>query len=156
MSIPKTVYQIKVTLIGSKPPIWRRILVADTTTLHRLHTILQTIMGWDDYHLHMFTINKQIYGEPEDDEFGDLGIKSEARFELDQVVGRAGAKFRYGYDFGDSWEHELIVEKILPAEKGVHFPLCGAGKRACPPEDVGGVWGYQEFLEAIADPGHSE
>jgi len=72
MSIPKTVYQIKVTLIGSKPPIWRRILVADTITLHRLHTIIQTVMGWDDYHLHMFTINEQIYGDPENDESGEL------------------------------------------------------------------------------------
>ena len=114
MSISKTVYQIKVTLMGSKPPIWRRILIADTTTLYRLHTILQTVMGWQDYHLHMFTVNEQIYDDPEDDEYGDLGTKNEARFKLNQVLGRKGSRFRYEYDFGDSWEHELIVEKILP------------------------------------------
>jgi len=156
MSTPKSVYQIKVTLIGSKPPIWRRFLVRETTTLSRLHDILQIIMGWQDYHLHMFTINGQIYGDPEDDEYGDLGTKNEARFRPNEALGREGSKFRYEYDFGDSWEHELIVEKILPAEKGIRYPLCVAGKRSCPPEDVGGVWGYQRFLEAIGDPEHPE
>lgn len=161
MSTSNTVYQIKVTLIGSKPPIWRRILVADTTTLSRLHIILQIVMGWDDYHLHMFTINEQIYGDPEDDEYGDLGTKNEARFKLNQLVSGEGFKFQYEYDFGDSWEHGLIVEKMLPVDPStgsgrVRYPLCVAGKRACPPEDVGGIWGYQEFLEAIADPEHPE
>ena len=156
MSTPKSVYQIKVTLVGSRPPIWRRFLVLDTTTLFRLHDILQIVMGWENYHLHMFTSNGQIYGDPEDDEYGDLRTKNEARFKLNQALGRGGSKFRYEYDFGDSWEHELIVEKILPAEKGVGYPLCVAGKRACPPEDVGGVWGYQRFLEAIDEPEHPE
>lgn len=156
MSTSKTVCQLKVMLIGSKPPIWRRILVADTTTLSQLHNILQIVMGWDDYHLHMFTINGQIYGDPEGDEYGDLGTKNEARFKLNQLVSGEGLKFRYEYDFGDSWEHELIVEKILLAEKGVRYPLCIAGKRACPPEDVGGVWGYEDFLRAIANPKHPE
>jgi len=156
MSTPKSVYQIKVTLVGSKPPIWRRFLVRDTTTLYRLHNILQTVMGWENYHLHMFTINGQIYGDPEDDEYGDLGTKNEARFRLNQVLGREESRFRYEYDFGDSWEHELIVEKILPPEKGSDPPVCTAGNRACPPEDVGGVWGYQDFLKAISDPAHPE
>lgn len=161
MSTPKSVYQIKVTLTGSKPPIWRRFLVRDTTTLYRLHDILQIVMGWQDYHLHMFTVDGQIYGDPEDDEYGDLGTKNETRFKLYQVLGREGSRFRYEYDFGDSWEHELIVEKILPADPStssgrMRYPLCVAGKRACPPEDVGGVWGYQTFLEAIDDPEHPE
>ncbi len=152
MSTPKAIYQIKVTLNDSKPPIWRRILVADTTTLSHLHDILQIVMGWADYHLHMFTINGQIYGNPEDDEYGDLGTKNETRFKLSQLVGREGFKFRYEYDFGDSWLHDLIVEKILPVEKGVHYPVCIKGKRACPPEDVGGMWGYKDFLKVIANP----
>jgi len=156
MSIPKTVYQIKVTLIGSKPPIWRRILVANTTTLSGVHTILQTVMGWTDSHLHMFKINEQIYDDLEDDEYGDLGTKNEARFKLNQVVVPEGAKFRYEYDFGDSWKHELIVEKILPAEKGVRYPVCIGGKNACPPEDMGGIRGYSYFLEAIANSNHPE
>ncbi len=156
MSTPKTVYQIKVTLSGAKPPIWRRILVADMTTLSQLHTILQIVMGWENYHLHMFTINEQIYGDPEDDETGELGTKNETRCRLNQLVGREGFKFRYEYDFGDGWLHDLVVEKILPAEKGARYPACVAGKNACPPEDVGGIGGYAFFLEAISNPKHPE
>ena len=95
----------------------------------------------------MFTINGQIYGNPEDDEFGDMGTKNESRFKLNQLVGREGFKFRYEYDFGDSWLHDLVVEKILPADytREQHYPVCVAGKRACPPEDLGGVGGYEEI-----------
>jgi hypothetical protein len=156
MSTSKTIYQLKVTLNDSKPPIWRRILVADTTTLLQLHDILQIVMGWADYHLHMFTISGQIYGDPEGDEFGDMGTKNESRFKLNQLVGREGFKFRYEYDFGDSWLHDLLVEKILPAENGARYPLCVAGKNACPPEDVGGIGGYANFLEAMTNPRHPE
>jgi hypothetical protein len=156
MPKPTSIYQIKVTLNDSKPPIWRRILVADTATLLQLHYILQIVMGWADYHLHMFTINGQIYGNPEDDEFGNMGTKNESRFKLNQLVGREGFKFRYEYDFGDSWLHDLLVEKILPVEKDTYYPICVAGKRACPPEDSGGVWGYKEILEARANPKHPQ
>ncbi len=113
-------------------------------------------MGWTNSHLHMFRIDEQIYGDPEDDEYGDLGTKNESCYRLNKVAGREGMKFHYEYDFGDGWGHTLLVEKILPAEKGTSYPVCIKGKRACPPEDVGGVWGYEEFLEAIADPKHKE
>lgn len=156
MPTPTSIYQIKVTLDDSKPPIWRRFLVADTATLSQLHTILQIVMGWEGYHLHMFDINGQIYGDPEDDETGLMETKNEARFKLNRLVGREGFKFRYEYDFGDGWSHNLLVEKILPAEEEALYPLCIKGKRACPPEDVGGVWGYDDFLEAIANPNHPE
>jgi hypothetical protein len=156
MPIPTSIYQIKVTLNDSKPPIWRRILAADTTTLIQLHDILQIVMGWTNSHLHMFTINGQIYGDPEDDEFGDMGTKDESRFKLKQLIEREGFKFRYEYDFGDSWLHNLVVEKILPAEKGMHYPVCVTGKRGCPPEDVGGVWGYEDFLKVISSPKNPE
>ena len=109
---PTSVYQIKVTLNDSKPPVWRRVLVPDTTTLSKLHNILQVVMGWEDYHLHMFTINDQIYGDPEEDETGEIGTKNETHFRLNQFVGGVGVKFRYEYDFGDSWEHDLLIEKI--------------------------------------------
>lgn len=152
----KTVYQLKVTLKGTKPPIWRRIVVPDNITLYQLHDILQIAIGWTDSHLHMFTIAGQIYGDPEDDEYGDFGTKSELRYRLSQLGLREKARFSYEYDFGDSWDHTILVEKVLPAEKGVHYPVCTAGKRACPPEDVGGVWGYQGFLELLADPHHED
>jgi hypothetical protein len=156
MSTPKTVYQLKVTLDDSKPPIWRRILVPEDVTLADLHEIIQRAMDWGNYHLHMFTIAGQVFGDPEDDEYGDFGTENEKRYRLNQLGLREKTKFSYEYDFGDSWEHTILLEKILPAEKGVHYPVCIKGKRACPPEDVGGVWGYDDFLKAIANPNHPE
>jgi len=149
------IYQIKVTLKDSKPPIWRRLLVPANITLYKLHQIIQTAMGWAGYHLHQFTIFGEYYGDPEDDEFGDLGTKNEKRHKLSGVASE-GFKFDYEYDFGDGWEHSILVEKILTPDKGTHYPLCIKGRRACPPEDVGGIWGYEEFLEAIQDPSHPQ
>ncbi|MFZ6026847.1 MAG: plasmid pRiA4b ORF-3 family protein [Chloroflexota bacterium] len=161
MPAPKKIYQIKVTLRDSKPPIWRRLLLSEETSLATLHKVIQIAMGWEDYHLHMFEIAGQSYGVPEDDEFGDFDVKDETRHRLGQMNLPEKAKFSYEYDFGDSWAHTILVEKILPADSpagsaGFHYPTCTAGKRACPPEDVGGIWGYEEFLQAIADPGHEE
>jgi hypothetical protein len=150
------IYQIKVTLDGIHPPIGRRILVPGNITLLKLHDIIQIVMGWEDYHLHMFTIEGVIYGDPEDDEYGDLGTLDEANVKLSQVINGEKQRFMYEYDFGDSWDHTLLVEKILPPEGGIHYPICVKGKRACPPEDVGGVRGYENFLEAISDPRHDE
>jgi hypothetical protein len=155
-SAPFEIYQIKVTLKASKPPIWRRILVTSDTSLQELHHILQIVMGWEDYHLHMFDIGGQVFGDPDDDEYGDFGTKAEWRYKLNQVVPGPGSKFEYEYDFGDSWVHIVQVEKVLPEEEGVQYPVCVKGKRSCPPEDVGGIWGYQEFLEAMQDPDHPE
>jgi hypothetical protein len=153
---PTQIYQIKVTLDDTHPPVWRRILVPGNTTLLKLHDILQIVMGWEDYHLHMFTIAGEFYGNPADDEYGDLGTLNESRYKLSQLFDSEGQRFSYEYDFGDSWDHTLLVEKILPPEESQRYPLCLKGKRACPPEDVGGVWGYENFLEAIADPNHEE
>lgn len=153
---PTQIYQIKVALDNIRPPIWRRILVPGNTTLLKLHDILQIVMGWEDYHLHMFTIEGLIYGNPADDEYGDLGTINEASHKLRQVIHYEGQRFSYEYDFGDSWDHTLLVEKILSPQAGVRYPICLKGKRACPPEDVGGVWGYENFLEAIRDPSHDE
>ena len=146
------IYQIKVTLDLSRPPIWRRIQVPGNITLRKLHDVLQIVMGWTDSHLHQFTIEGKRYGDAQNDEWGELRLQPEQRYRLSQVVPSAGARFQYEYDFGDSWEHTLRVEKFLPPEPRAQYPQCLAGKRACPPEDVGGVWGYQAFLEALADP----
>jgi hypothetical protein len=157
MSPTKTdapIYQIKVTLKGSKPPIWRRIQVRGDINLGKLHTILQEVMGWEDYHLHQFIVGRTYYGVPHPD-FG-FDMRDESRVKLNQIAPGEGFKFLYEYDFGDSWEHVLLVEKVLPPEQGQHYPVCIKGKRACPPEDVGGVWGYAEFLEAIQNPDHPE
>lgn len=136
------IYQLKVTLKGARPPIWRRLLVPGDTRLSRLHRILQTAMGWDDSHLHAFTVP------------GSARAGNEARMTLAGLLLFETSRFRYEYDFGDSWAHDILVERVLPPENGVAYPLCVAGKGACPPEDVGGVWGYAEFLEAREDPEH--
>jgi hypothetical protein len=151
---PLAVYQLKVTLKGTKPPIWRRIQVTGDTSLLKLHQILQIAMGWYDSHLHQFIVWGTYYGIPDPD--FPYEIKSETRAKLSQVVAQEKDKFTYEYDFGDSWEHEIVVEKILQPETGTHYPVCLAGKRACPPEDCGGVWGYADLLEAIRDPEHPE
>ncbi len=148
------IYQIKVTLENSKPSIWRRILVRSDVTLARLHRILQVVMGWGDYHLHQFIVGQTYFGEPHPDYGSEM--YDEKRVKLNQIVPGEGFKFRYEYDFGDSWLHQLLVEKIAPPEPGQHYPACVKGRRASPPEDVGGVWGYDSFLEAIRDPDHPE
>ncbi|MSP12187.1 MAG: plasmid pRiA4b ORF-3 family protein [Chloroflexi bacterium] len=148
------IYQLKVTLKGSKPPIWRRIQVRGSTTLAKCHMILQIVMGWTDSHLHQFDVGGVYYGTPDSDWGED--IKNERRVKLEQIVSAVKDRFVYEYDFGDSWEHQIVVEKILAPEPGVHYPICLTGKRACPPEDVGGIWSYPEFLEAIRNPEHPE
>ena len=148
------IYQLKVTLKDSKPPIWRRILVRGDISLAKLHQILQIAMGWEDSHLHQFIVDGTSYGEP-DPEYRDE-MKSERRVKLNQVAPHEKDRFTYEYDFGDSWEHQIVVEKILAPDPGAHYPVCVAGKRACPPEDCGGVWGYGSLLEAISDPANPE
>jgi hypothetical protein len=150
------VYQIKVTLRDTHPPIWRRIVVPENTTLLKLHDILQIVMGWEDYHLHLFTLDGENYGDPADDEYGFLGTMPEENYRLSELIHGEGQRFVYEYDFGDGWIHVLRVEKIGPAREGVSYPVCMAGRRACPPEDVGGIGGYARFLEAIHDPDDPE
>lgn len=148
------IFQLKVTLRGSKPPIWRRVQVEETARLGDLHAIIQCVMGWTDSHLHQFIIKGEYYGVPTAGDFEE--VKDEDKFNLGGTVGKAKGKFVYEYDFGDSWEHEILVEKILPREAGVTYPRCLDGKRACPPEDCGGIWGYHDMLAAVADPKHPE
>ncbi len=156
MATLKSVYQLKITLKGSKPPIWRRVLVPENITLYDLHEIIQIVMEWQDYHLHAFTIAGQIYGNPEDDGNDDFGTKNETRYHLNKLGLSEKARFSYEYDFGDSWDHTILVEKILPALPAEHYPVCIAGKRAAPPEDTGGIWGYENLLQVIADPAHED
>jgi hypothetical protein len=153
---PERLYQFKITLLESAPPIWRRIQVKNCT-LDKLHEHIQTSMGWTNSHLHQFEIDGVIYGDPEllyegwQDEVPPI---DSLNTRLSQIIPKDGKRysFRYEYDFGDGWQHEVLFEGCLRAEKGVRYPLCVEGKRACPPEDVGGVCGYTEFLQALTDP----
>jgi hypothetical protein len=149
------IYQIKVTLEDIDPPIWRRIQVPGNLTLPQLHAVLQIAMGWTNSHLHGFQVGKQFYTEPNPD-YGPMTVLDERQVRLDQIAPEVGARFVYEYDFGDSWEHALVVEQILPLDPGVTYPRCIAGKRTCPPEDVGGGPGYMAFLAAIHNPRHPE
>jgi hypothetical protein len=150
-------YQFKVTLEGTDPPIWRRIQVPDCT-LESLHVILQIVMGWDDSHLHQFLIRGMYYGVPEP-EYVSAGaeMRDEENLSIRKLVNMGPeTRFTYEYDFGDSWNHEIVLEEKLEAEPGLAYPRCIEGQRACPPEDCGGVWGYVDLLAAIADPEHDE
>jgi hypothetical protein len=149
-----SIYQLKITLKGVKPPIWRRIQVPGEISLSQLHEILQTVMGWHNYHLYAFKADGTEYGEPDPD-YG-LDLRNARTAKLNRIAPGPGSKLRYQYDFGDDWQHEILVEKVLPPEPGTQYPICLAGRRACPPEDCGGFWGYAQLLEALRDPAHPE
>jgi hypothetical protein len=151
---PTSVHQLKVALTGIRPPIWRRLQVSSAINLRRLHDVIQAAMGWTQSHLYQFEVGEMEYGEP-DEEFG-MPIRSAKATPLRKIAPEPGVVFSYEYDFGDSWQHRIEVEKVLLPEPGVGYPRCLAGKRACPPEDVGGIFGYEEFLQAIRDPKHPE
>lgn len=153
------IFQLKITLQGIEPLIWRRIQIQDCT-LDKLHEHIQTAMGWTNSHLHHFRINDQLYGDPMvmQESYEEMGCEDSTSTKVSDILPESGKRFRfkYEYDFGDSWEHEILFEGCVPAEKGTRYPLCQEGQRACPPEDVGGSYGYEEYLEAISDPEHEK
>ena len=154
-----TIFQFKITLLESKPPIWRRIQVPERT-LDQLHEHIQTVMGWTNSHLHEFEIGGERYGDPDllGDEFEEFDGENSRVVRISQVVGRRrkGFRFSYLYDFGDGWRHGVLFEGTVAAEPKTKYPVCVDGQRACPPEDSGGPWGYAGLLEALADPKHEE
>ncbi|MGH4022018.1 MAG: plasmid pRiA4b ORF-3 family protein [Pseudonocardiaceae bacterium] len=148
----RTVHQVKITLRGAKPPIWRRLEVPSGITLHDLHHSIQEAFGWDGFHMWVFDTPTGYYGVPDP----ELEHRSAASRKLVDAVPRAGDSIRYTYDFGDDWEHDILVEDVITAEPGVAYPRCVAGRRACPTEDCGGIWAYDELLAILADPGHPQ
>ncbi len=152
----KKILQLKITLKEIKPPIWRRVLVSDQITLLDLHQVIQAVFGWEDYHLHEFKIRNVLYGDPEDSEFMDYVKEDESLYHLGDFNFNKGSQFTYLYDFGDNWSHTVLVEKVLPFDNKTKLPQFIDGKRATPPEDVGGEYGYQNLVEAINDPNHEE
>ncbi len=150
---PTVIYQLKISLMRAKPPIWRRVQVPAATTLLELHTIIQHCMGWSDSHLHQFIIDKIAYALPDEEDGGYLPAgRDERRFSLEALEKQLQPHFRYIYDFGDSWEHRIDVEKIVKAEEGSPHAVLLAGKRACPPEDIGGIYSYMGLVEILDDP----
>ena len=146
------IVQIKVKLLGvSKPPVWRELQLRADTRLDQLHEILQAALGWQNFHMHVFTFADEEFGvrDPE------LGHADERKVTLGELTD-IGARFRYTYDFGDDWEHEILVEDLLDPDPETHYPILVASKGACPPEDCGGTWGYANLKAILADPSHDE
>ncbi|NQT14032.1 MAG: MarR family transcriptional regulator [Planctomycetes bacterium] len=154
-----TVYRFKITLKNTRPPIWRRIETKDVT-LQKLHELTQTAMGWTNSHLHQFEIGDTRYANPRFMEHAgdDFGAISYAGVRVSDLVSQHGTKLQidYEYDFGDGWQHSIVLEKVTDGEPGVRYPRCIDGDRACPPEDVGGVWGFADFVEAITNSDHEQ
>jgi hypothetical protein len=171
--------QLRITLLGTKPKIWRRVLLPADVSLGDLHAVIQVAMGWEDAHLHEFTRRGKKLTRKEEDELRrradklDVDLReltgertfSDPSFELEfaedefavqlaEVAPAARSKLSYLYDMGDSWEHEVLVEKLIEPEPGTPILQCLGGEGACPPEDSGGVWGYYDKLDALKDPDH--
>jgi hypothetical protein len=145
------IYQLKITLLESDPPIWRRFLVPSSFRLDQLHTIVQIVMGWQDAHLHEFRIGGRTFGRPdwEDSHAGARIPDDERNVRLDDTFTKIGANAMYIYDFGDDWRHEVLLEGILPAQAGQAYPVCLRAEFLCPPEDCGGMRCYDELLRIL-------
>jgi hypothetical protein len=151
-----TIYTLHIRLEHIEPLIWRRVIVPGQISLYKLHQFLQVIMGWENYHLHMFYIGEKQYGEPDPD-YDDIVIKRDKHALFYAVAPVEGMHLRYEYDFGDGWSHDITVEKIEHLDQVDYVvPRCLEGARAAPVEDCGGVWGYTELVEALRDPAHPE
>ncbi|MBC8003882.1 MAG: plasmid pRiA4b ORF-3 family protein [Verrucomicrobia bacterium] len=151
-------YQFKIQLKNiTKPPVWRRVVVSEKITFHDLHVVIQTVFGWDDYHLYQFSPSgygsNPVIAIPSEGDWEKPEMNA-AKTKLNKVFTREKQTFNYIYDFGDDWVHHITLEKILPGD--VKTPACVAGKGACPPEDCGGPWGYEDLKAILADPNHEE
>lgn len=148
--------QLRVELLHVKPLVWRRVLVPETITLPKLHLVLQWAMGWANSHLHEYEIARRRYGMLDDEWEVDDPPIDERRVRLKPLIEDGLRRFTYLYDFGDHWEHRVVVEDLLMPKAGAPLITCTAGENACPPEGVGSTSGYADFLDIIADPSHEE
>lgn len=148
--MPAHLYQLKISLLDCEPPVWRRVVVRPSLTFRQLHHVIQAVMGWKDYHLYEFQGNGERVGEP-DPEDPDDEIVAAAWLRVRGLLRSAGDRLVYIYDFGDDWRHEILLEDLPPASEHKTHPLCMSGERACPPEDVGGPYGYADWLELLHD-----
>ena len=179
---PTQIHELKITLKGSKPPIWRRFAVPSDIPLKNLNYVIQIVMGWTNSHLHQFVVlnvkpkpspeeMRKLFRNEEWDKIEECmrrdrswsdprmevdGAEDEKKAKLCELAPSVKSKFIYEYDFGDGWDHTVEVVKIGPPDEGVKYPVCLAGKFACPPEDCGGIWGYYEKLEILKNPKHKD
>ncbi len=153
----KSICQLKVTLVGTEPPIWRRLQVPGNVTLRKLAAIINTAMGWQSYHLHEFHLGKEVWGvrTPAGDDVG-YEVNDDRKSTLAEVAPRRSSEIRYTYDIGDGWLHRVVVERIVDPQPKQHYPACLEGQRACPPEDCGGIPGFYNLLDVLGDPKHPD
>jgi hypothetical protein len=158
----KKVYQFKMVLEGIEPEIWRRVQVPESYSFWDFHVAIQDAMGWEDCHLHEFTLTnpktqqQEFIGIPDDEGWGGRQILPGWDLKIADYFSDQNTTAHYDYDFGDGWEHKIILEEILPLEGGEKYPKCLDGKRACPPEDCGGIWGYEELILIFKEPNHPD
>ncbi|MBI9035529.1 MAG: plasmid pRiA4b ORF-3 family protein [Bacteroidales bacterium] len=152
------IYQIQISLKGFKPKIWRRILIQSNLLLSDFHKVIQTTMGWKNSHLHQFVKNGTFYTKryPEDNYWDEMDNVDYINMPISDLLKMEKEKITYEYDFGDSWTHEIVLEKINPDNNVTEYPLCLSGEKNCPPEDCGGVWGYSDMLDILKQPDHEE
>jgi len=154
------IFQILIALKGFKPKIWRRLLIPSDVLLSDFHKIIQTTMGWTNSHLHQFIKNRTFYSvkDPDDDMWSDLDNVDykKKKIRISDLLKKEKDKIIYEYDFGDGWEHDILLEKVLPVDTKIKYPICLTGKMKCPPEDCGGIWGYSDMLETLKQPDHEE
>lgn len=152
----ETIYQLKISIKGAKPPIWRRVLVDEEITFIELHDIIQTIFNWEDYHMYEFFAKNANYTTSEfleeNDFFGGKQTYNVSKFKINSELQSSKDKIKYIYDFGDDWEHEIILEKILTYDEKIQYPICTAGKRNGPMEDCGGIYNFNEIVNSIENP----
>jgi hypothetical protein len=152
---PSATLQLHIELRGSKPKIWRRVLVPETITLAKLHAVIQAVFGWSGGHLHEFNVGEERFGTP-DPEYDEPGsVRNERTIRLAGALG-AARTMNYVYDFGDNWQHRIKVDKTLVPDPELKLPLCVGGANATPPDDCGGIYGYYDFVAAVSDPNHPE
>ncbi|EAY26419.1 plasmid pRiA4b ORF-3 family protein [Microscilla marina] len=154
MSTNNKIYQLKVTLMDVTPVIWRKIQVPQDILLPDLHKVIQTAMGWKNSHLHQFEHKRNFYAAPTP--WGEMESEDYRDVKLGQLLKKENDKLIYTYDFGDSWQHNVVLEEVHPPTEGGTYPVCVSGKNACPPEDCGGPWGYMDLMMIMKNPKHPE
>jgi hypothetical protein len=160
---PKEIFQFKITLKDVSPAVWRRILVPSDYSFFELYVAIESAMGWGGGHLHAFSIAKKgampvfiEWPHPDNDPFGEKDGRDERTEKIADYFGKSIKQCIYTYDFGDSWDHVVLLEKVIPVEPGVKYPQCADGKNACPPDDCGGPWGYANLIDVLKNPKHEE
>jgi len=157
---PDRVFRLRIELEDLSPPVWRRILIPASATFLDLHAAIQGAMGWEDAHLHRFEVidpntdQKMLIGRPLEDERWADNVVSGWQYGIADFIDQKRPECRYVYDYGDNWQHRVVLEAVVFAGPETAYPVCVEGERSCPPEDVGGVPGYQDLLQILKDPDH--